>query len=168
MDGKWAADQQPPWTACCQNHLTHICICTWLIWEKPWVVLFFHCIICVQQNFFNLLHFRCVEYCPDMNLVVTGSWDTTLKLWDPRQSRDTGTYQQNYKVNISSSQQNYKLNIHSSRENYKLNIPTCQQQNFKQNAPMHQQKILGHIAQFLFKPLCVIVFLTESFPYWVD
>lgn len=41
---------------------------------------------------------RCVEYCPDVNVIVTGSWDSTIKLWDPRQQREAGTYQQSYKV----------------------------------------------------------------------
>ncbi|XP_003746497.1 mitotic checkpoint protein BUB3 [Galendromus occidentalis] len=27
---------------------------------------------------------RCVEYIPDVNQIVTGSWDGNIKLWDPR------------------------------------------------------------------------------------
>ena len=27
---------------------------------------------------------RCVHYCPDVNLVITGGWDNLIKLWDPR------------------------------------------------------------------------------------
>ncbi|KAF2351434.1 WD40 repeat [Trinorchestia longiramus] len=41
---------------------------------------------------------RCVEYCNDLNVVVTGSWDNSVKVWDPRQQREVGTHQQNYKV----------------------------------------------------------------------
>lgn len=33
---------------------------------------------------------RCVEYCCDVGLVVTGSWDKTVKLWDPRQKQSVG------------------------------------------------------------------------------
>lgn len=35
---------------------------------------------------------RCVEYCPDVGLVATGSWDKTIKLWDPRQKQSVGEY----------------------------------------------------------------------------
>lgn len=41
---------------------------------------------------------RCVEYSPDINCVVTGSWDSTVKIWDPRQNTCTGTYSQPDKV----------------------------------------------------------------------
>ncbi len=27
---------------------------------------------------------RCVHYCPNVNLIITGSWDKFIKLWDPR------------------------------------------------------------------------------------
>lgn len=33
---------------------------------------------------------RCVEYCHDVGLVATGSWDKTVKLWDPRQRQIVG------------------------------------------------------------------------------
>ena len=32
-------------------------------------------------------------------LVITGSWDKTVKTWDPRQPQPTGTYSQPDKVN---------------------------------------------------------------------
>lgn len=37
---------------------------------------------------------RCVEYCQQLGIVVTGSWDRTVKLWDPRQKVSIGTYDQ--------------------------------------------------------------------------
>ncbi|XP_068695816.1 mitotic checkpoint protein BUB3-like [Montipora capricornis] len=41
---------------------------------------------------------RCVEFCAALGLIVTGSWDKNIKLWDPRISHCTGTYQQPEKV----------------------------------------------------------------------
>ncbi|XP_002129118.1 mitotic checkpoint protein BUB3-like [Ciona intestinalis] len=41
---------------------------------------------------------RCVEYCSDTNVVVTGSWDQTIKLWDPRSHNNIGSYSQPGKV----------------------------------------------------------------------
>ena len=33
-----------------------------------------------------------------IGLIVTGSWDKNIKLWDPRTNQCTGTYQQPEKV----------------------------------------------------------------------
>lgn len=41
---------------------------------------------------------RCVEYCPEVNVMVTGSWDQTVKLWDPRTPCNAGTFSQPEKV----------------------------------------------------------------------
>nr|XP_054766335.1 mitotic checkpoint protein BUB3-like [Lytechinus pictus] len=41
---------------------------------------------------------KCVEFCTDVNVVVTGSWDQTVKLWDPRIGRSTGSFSQPDKV----------------------------------------------------------------------
>lgn len=41
---------------------------------------------------------RCVEFCAAIGLIVTGSWDKNIKLWDPRTNQCTGTYQQPEKV----------------------------------------------------------------------
>ena len=37
---------------------------------------------------------RCVEFCPDVNAVITGSWDMRVKLWDPRTPREAGSFKQ--------------------------------------------------------------------------
>ncbi|KAL1917746.1 uncharacterized protein VTP21DRAFT_3580 [Calcarisporiella thermophila] len=42
---------------------------------------------------------RCVNYCDETNQVVSGSWDKTLKFWDPRsQQALVGTYPQPEKI----------------------------------------------------------------------
>ncbi|KAI4459662.1 mrna export factor and bub3 [Holotrichia oblita] len=41
---------------------------------------------------------RCVEYCSEVNGIITGSWDHHLKLWDPRTSLCNGSYNQGDKV----------------------------------------------------------------------
>ncbi|KDR15933.1 Mitotic checkpoint protein BUB3 [Zootermopsis nevadensis] len=41
---------------------------------------------------------RAVEYSPEVNGILTGSWDATAKLWDPRSPRCVGTYTQPDKV----------------------------------------------------------------------
>ncbi|XP_038071025.1 mitotic checkpoint protein BUB3-like isoform X2 [Patiria miniata] len=41
---------------------------------------------------------KCVEYCPDVNVIVTGSWDQTVKLWDPRTPCNAGSFSQPDKV----------------------------------------------------------------------
>lgn len=46
---------------------------------------------------------RCVEYCPEVNVMVTGSWDQTVKLWDPRTPCNAGTFSQPEKVGSLSS-----------------------------------------------------------------
>jgi cell cycle arrest protein BUB3 len=41
---------------------------------------------------------RCVHYSPLVNLIITGSWDKLVKLWDPRSPNCVGTYEQPDKV----------------------------------------------------------------------
>lgn len=41
---------------------------------------------------------RCVEYCPEVNVMVTGSWDRSVRLWDPRTPCNAGTFSQPEKV----------------------------------------------------------------------
>lgn len=43
---------------------------------------------------------RCIEYSPETNSIVTGSWDSTIKLWDSRAARCIGSYGQPDKVRI--------------------------------------------------------------------
>lgn len=37
---------------------------------------------------------RCVEFANEINAVVTGSWDGSVKLWDNRSPQCVGTYNQ--------------------------------------------------------------------------
>ncbi|KAJ4451496.1 hypothetical protein ANN_02959 [Periplaneta americana] len=41
---------------------------------------------------------RAIEYSPEVNGILTGSWDATAKLWDPRSPRCVGTYTQPDKI----------------------------------------------------------------------
>jgi cell cycle arrest protein BUB3 len=41
---------------------------------------------------------RCVHYCPEVNVIITGSWDKTVKLWDPRMPTCAGNFKQPDKV----------------------------------------------------------------------
>lgn len=41
---------------------------------------------------------RAIEYSSEVNGILTGSWDATAKLWDPRSPRCVGTYTQPDKV----------------------------------------------------------------------
>lgn len=43
---------------------------------------------------------RCVEYCPEVNVMVTGSWDMSVRLWDPRTPCNAGTFTQPEKVDV--------------------------------------------------------------------
>ena len=45
---------------------------------------------------------RCVEYGDDANVVITGSWDGNIKLWDHRAQSCVGSYSQGDKVAIFS------------------------------------------------------------------
>jgi len=41
---------------------------------------------------------RCVEYWADKNVAITGSWDSTVRVWDPRSSTSVGVYYTNDQV----------------------------------------------------------------------
>ena len=47
---------------------------------------------------------KCVDYSPEYNVIITGSWDNTVKTWDPRtEVACTGTHNQTDKVYSMSS-----------------------------------------------------------------
>lgn len=41
---------------------------------------------------------KAVEYSLDVNTILTGSWDCTVKMWDIRGQQSVGTYSQPGKV----------------------------------------------------------------------
>lgn len=41
---------------------------------------------------------RCVEFCPEVNVIITGGWDSTVKLWDPRTPCCAGSFAQPERV----------------------------------------------------------------------
>lgn len=41
---------------------------------------------------------KAVEYSLDVNTILTGSWDCTIKMWDIRSQQCVGTYAQQGKV----------------------------------------------------------------------
>ncbi len=41
---------------------------------------------------------RCVHYLSSLNLIITGSWDNYVKIWDPRMSAAVSTLDQQKKV----------------------------------------------------------------------
>jgi len=43
---------------------------------------------------------RCIEFCPEPNIIASGGWDETVKLWDPRSRSSIGSYSQPGKVTI--------------------------------------------------------------------
>lgn len=49
---------------------------------------------------------RCVEYCSEVNVMVTGSWDRSVRLWDPRTPCNAGTFTQPEKVKQQNIEQN--------------------------------------------------------------
>lgn len=59
---------------------------------------------CIKTNFTETTigthsnAIRCVEYCSEINGILTGSWDHYLKLWDPRTPMCSGNYNQSEKV----------------------------------------------------------------------
>uniref|UniRef100_A0A8C4QWX4 BUB3 mitotic checkpoint protein n=1 Tax=Eptatretus burgeri TaxID=7764 RepID=A0A8C4QWX4_EPTBU len=46
---------------------------------------------------------RCVEFCPEVNVTVTGGWDHMVKLWDPRTPCNAGTFAQPERAYVLSS-----------------------------------------------------------------
>ena len=37
---------------------------------------------------------RCIEFCSELNLVISGGWDSVVKLWDPRSNTAVGSLAQ--------------------------------------------------------------------------
>jgi len=47
---------------------------------------------------FHKAPIKSLEFCPELGIIVTGSWDRSIMLWDPRQKKSTGTHDQNERV----------------------------------------------------------------------
>jgi WD40 repeat protein len=44
---------------------------------------------------------RCVHYSPEFNFIITGSWDSSIKLWDARVPNCLGSCSLSDKVNAN-------------------------------------------------------------------
>lgn len=41
---------------------------------------------------------KCIEYCSELDVLITGSWDMTVRLWDPRQKKCISSHDQTERV----------------------------------------------------------------------
>lgn len=69
---------------------------------------------------------KCVEYSPETNTVVTGSWDNTLKLWDPRSpGGGASTFPQPEKVTSLIIAQKHVSVVRTNHSKAKLESFSC-------------------------------------------
>jgi len=60
------------------------------------VILWYFCCLYVSETVIGSHEnaIRCIDFCSELSLVISGGWDAVVKLWDPRSNAAVGSLAQ--------------------------------------------------------------------------